>query len=106
MRTIIIFKLTVSLYLFTYRDLKVASSTPEVAARAYIPGHIRSNQPTRIADRFTNLFDVEWADAFEQVCRNRIGVPEVKIIVDLADILKVKLASPNLILVSYGILFI
>lgn len=70
------------------RDLKVAGSTPEVAARAYIPGNIRSNQPTRIADRFTNLFDVEWADAFEQVCRNRIGVPEVKIIVDLADILK------------------
>lgn len=59
-----------------------------MSTRSYIPSQVLTNNPTKIADLFTKLFDVEWADAFEQVCRNRIGVPEVKIIVDLADILK------------------
>ncbi|CAG2242072.1 unnamed protein product [Mytilus edulis] len=71
-----------------YSELRIPATVPEISTRSYIPSQVLTNNPTKIADLFTKLFDVEWADAFEQVCRNRIGVPEVKIIVDLADILK------------------
>ena len=77
------------MYVYRQPDLRIPETIPETPPTPYVPAHIRTNHPTKIADRFTNLFDIEWADAYEQVCRNRQGVPEVMIIIDLADILKV-----------------
>ena len=55
-----------------------------------------SNRPTKLAESFSELYDNDWTNAYEELQRRK-NMPDIEIVNSLLEILKVKLnnwASP------------